>query len=293
MANYSVSLVLDAKAELGEGVCWDWRSQVLYWVDINRYELHVFDPETNSDRSINVGEYIGTVAPRAGGGLVLGLQHRIVSCDLDTGEMVTLCSLEADRENNRINDGKCGPDGRFWVGTMDLDCQEGAGGFYCVDTDYTMRTILRSVGISNGLCWRSDHSILYYIDLLTRKIDAFDFDAGAGTCANRRPVVDFGDNPGSPDGMNIDAEDKLWVASFGGGCVMRWDPDTGELMQTIELPVTNVTNCAFGGRELDRLYISTARVLRTEEDLAKEPLAGGLFVAEPGVRGVRAFEYGG
>jgi sugar lactone lactonase YvrE len=134
---------------------------------------------------------------------------------------------------------------------------------------------------------------MYYIDTPTLEVSAFDYDIETGTISNRRAAATIPEGYGRPDGMAIDVEGMLWVAVWGSGEVSRWDPRSGEMLQTISVPATNVTACAFGGPDLDQLYITTARIRLDEQALAEQPYAGGLFKAWPGVRGVETYEFAG
>ncbi len=286
----TADLVLDARALLGEGALWEARRGRLLWVDILGKSLHLFDPDAGVDRALDVGQFIGTVVPRRSGGLVVALYDGLAALDPETGQLTFLADPEADRPDNRFNDGKCDPAGRFWAGTMSMKREAGAAGLYVLETDGTVRRALTGVTTSNGLAWSADARTLYYIDTRLKRVDAFDYDLAAGSIANRRPVIRIPEADGRPDGMTIDAEDMLWVAHWEGGRVTRWDPASGALLQTIRVPVARVTSCAFGGPALDTLYITTAR---PDSPDPAQPHAGGLFAARPGVRGVPAFAYGG
>jgi sugar lactone lactonase YvrE len=289
----AAELILDARAELGEGALWDARRQVLYWVDILKNALHVYDPLAQTDRVIDVGQYVGTVVPRRAGGVMLALQHGFASLDLETEELHLIHDPEPHLPGNRFNDGKCDPAGRFWAGTMALDFTPKAGSLYCMEPDLSVRQVLRDVTISNGIVWSLDRATMYYIDTPTRQVDAFDYDVETGQIGNRRVVVRVPEAMGSPDGMAIDREGMLWVAQWEGYGVSRWDPATGRLLQRVDLPVGQVTSCAFGGENLNQLYITTGRVELSAEQLKAQPLAGGLFWAEVGVTGPPAFEFAG
>lgn len=145
--------------------------------------------------------------------------------------------------------------------------------------------MLSDIAISNGIVWTSDRSTMYYIDSPTRRVDAFDYHPDTGEISNRRTAFEIPDGLGYPDGMSIDAEDRLWVALWNGWSVVRFDPQNGKLLDRIELPVANVTACAFGGPELNELYITTARKGTSDEELEKQPHAGGLFRVKVDVRG--------
>jgi sugar lactone lactonase YvrE len=238
---------------------------------------------------------VGTIVRRASGGCLLALENGFAAFDPDTGELDFLVDPEADLPDNRFNDGKCDPAGRFWAGTMSLSHKPRplTGSLYSLDAEGRVQTHLTGIGVSNGIVWTSDASTMYYIDTVTRCVDAFDFDNQKGEISNRRSIVNVPDELGSPDGMAIDAEDKIWVAFYGGWCVARFDPATGKMVAQIKMPVSNVTACAFGGPDLDLLYITTARQGLDEAALAEQPQAGDLFAAQPGVPGVETPMYAG
>jgi sugar lactone lactonase YvrE len=287
-----VELVLDAKATLGEGAIWHAPGQVLYWVDILAGQVHIFDPASGADRAVEVGQAVGTVVPRKAGGVMVALKHGFGSLDLDSGELRLWADPEADKPANRFNDGKCDPAGRFWAGTM----QEGVpkqGALYVLEADGRVWRALSEVSTSNGLVWSHDHQTMYYIDTRTREVAAFDYDLATGAIANRRAAVTIPPTDGFPDGMTMDAEGMLWVAHWDGGRVTRHNPADGRLLQTLTLPVSRVTSCAFGGPRLDELYITSARTGLADAELAPQPLAGGLFRARPGAVGVPAYEFAG
>ena len=153
--------------------------------------------------------------------------------------------------------------------------------------------MLDSVSISNGIVWTKDKKTMYYNDTPTNTIQGFDYDDKTGNITNRRVVVTIQPGTGSPDGMTIDAEDNLWVALWGGYCVAKFNPRTGELLQKIKVPAPNVSSCAFGGKNLETLYITTARQGMNDDRLKEFPLSGGLFSVKPGVHGVPAGFYKG
>ena len=291
----TAELALDAQAQLGEGAIWHAQAQRLYWVDIVKGEVHIYDPHSGADWMIDVGQSVGTVVPRQKGGLMVAVKAGFASLDLESGALTVVASPEPDLPMNRFNDGKCDPAGRFWAGTMDTvnPVLPGAGSLYCLDADHKVRRAVSPVAISNGLAWSADKATFYFIDSLAQSVDAFDYDDETGEIRNRRTVISIAKETGLPDGMTIDAEGMLWVALWGTGRVGRWNPADGKLVQSVEVPASQTTACAFGGPNLDELYITSARVGLNAAALAGEPHAGGLFRARPGVRGVEAFEFAG
>ena len=288
-----VELRLDAHAIVGEGPIWDDEAQVLYWVDIMANTLHVFDPVKNEDRTFDVGQHVGTVVPRAAGGVMLALYQGFAAFDLRTQTLTLIHDPEAHLPDNRFNDGKCDPAGRLWAGTMAYQNQTTQGSLYCLNTDLSVKKMRGDIGISNGLAWSLDHSTMYYIDSVTYMVKAYDYDLATGDIQNERTIIRVPKEVGLPDGMTIDSEGMLWVAHFGGGRVCRWHPERGEILQTIFLPASQITACAFGDKDLDTLYITSAAVRLSEEALQREPQAGGLFSVKPGCRGVKAFKFAG
>ena len=283
-------LILDAKAMLGEGSIWHPEEKKLYWVDIEGKLLHIYDPATGKDRALPVSSRIGTVVPVKKGGALVALQNGIHKIETKTGKLTFLVAPFTDT-GLRFNDGKCDPSGRFWVGTLAMDSRRRGAVLYRMDSDKSIRVMLDSVSISNGIVWTKDKKTMYYNDTPTGTVQAFDYDDKTGNISNRRVVIRIPRGGGGPDGMSIDAEDKLWIALWGSGTVCRYDPLTAEKMQTIRVPAPNVSSCAFGGKNFETLYITTARAWVSPDKLKEFPLSGGLFSVKPGVRGVPAFFY--
>lgn len=287
-----VELVLDARAELAEGPVWDARTGRLIWLDIMRGRVHRFDPASGRSETREVGQPVGAAAPAADGAIVLAVRDGFARLDYDSRRIGMIAEVEADRPENRMNDGACDPAGRFWAGTMALDCRRGAGALYRLDPDGGVTTMLRDVTISNGIDWSDDGRVMYFIDSATQRVDAFDFDPERGAMSRRRPIVTVAPESGMPDGLTIDAEGFLWVALWGGGAVHRYSPG-GALDGVIRLPVTHPTKCAFGGPDLTDLFVTTATIALSPDERARQPHAGGLFRARPGIRGRPANVFAG
>jgi sugar lactone lactonase YvrE len=286
-------IVLDAKAKLGEGSIWHPKENKLYWVDIEGKSLHIYDPVTNKDKEFALGSRVGTVVPIESGGALVALQSGIHKIDTKTGKLTFISNPLPDTVNLRFNDGKCDPAGRFWIGTLAMDSRRRGAVLWRMDKDKSLHLMLDSVSISNGIVWTADRKTMYYNDTPTGTIQGFDYDDKTGEISNRRVVVRIARGGGSPDGMTIDADGNLWVALWGSGSVGKFDPRTGQLPQKIIVPAPNVSSCAFGGKNLETLYITTARAWVSEEKLKEFPLSGGLFAVKPGVRGVPAEFYKG
>ncbi len=285
MSATTVELVCEAKAELGEGPIWDYRRGLLFWVDIRGRVIHAYDPAAGRDRIIEAGQEVGCVALRGNGGLVLAGRDGFADLDIESDRITPLLHPERHLPGNRFNDGKVDPRGRFWAGTMNTEAQQGKGALYCLFPDFSLRTMLTGVSISNGMAWTADEKTFYYIDTPTQEVAAFDYDAETGDLSSRRAAIRVPPEKGKPDGMTMDTEGMLWVALYGGGAVTRWNPRDGRLLATIEVPAPLVTSCAFAGLRMDELYITTARRGLDPKALADHPLSGGLFRVRPGTRG--------
>lgn len=284
--------ILEANAILGEGPLWDHQRNCLYWVDIPAGKVNIFDPATGTNNEFTVGQDVGTVVADTSGNLMLAVRDGFARLDIDSGEVVMVA--EQKTEGVRFNDGKCDPAGRFWAGTMADDMTDGAGALYCLDSDLTVRRMIDNVTVSNGLVWTLDSKCFYYIDTPTREVAAFDYDIVTGNISNRKTAITVEEKLGFPDGMAIDEEDMVWIAHWGGGRVTRWNPKTGKLLETIQVPHTSlVTACAFGGPELNELFITTATVDLTEDQRRSQTLAGSIFHVQLDIKGVPAFCFKG
>ncbi|MBA2481848.1 MAG: SMP-30/gluconolactonase/LRE family protein [Planctomycetes bacterium] len=288
---FEADLVLDAHATLGEGPLWSERERVLYWVDILAHRVHRYDPATAENRTCQLDAPPGVVVERTRGGLAMGWKRGFAGLDFASGAVDTWCHPEADRPQNRLNDGKCDPAGRFWSGSESPDK---SGGFHRLDADHRATTMLTGIGCSNGLAWTADGLTMYYIDTVTAEIAAFPFDPERGTLGERRVTIAVDTKEhGWPDGMCIDAEGTLWCGHWGGWRINRWDPRTGKLLTTVKLPVSQVTSCAFSGPKLDHLLITTAAAGLSDEAKKRQPHAGGLFRIATGAIGLPSVAFAG
>lgn len=276
--------VWPAQAALGEGPIWIPEEQALYWLDIMAPAIYRYVPETGDRRSWTTQGSIGCIAPREGGGFVAGMGDGIWFLDLEPGKSESIARPEQDRSGNRMNDGKCDAAGRFWVGSMHLAEREPRGALYRLDPDLSAHRLDDGYVITNGPAFSPDGRTLYHTDTLERTIYAFDL-AADGSLSQRRPFVQIPKDQGYPDGMTVDSEGGLWVAHFGGARVTRFMAD-GRPERVVELPASNVTSCAFGGPDLDVLYVTTATKGIDPEFLQTQPLAGGLFELSVGVQGL-------
>ena len=281
--------VLPVAAGLAEGPCWWAEKQVLLWVDIEASRIGLFDPQTGRNHFLHLPAHVGAVVPTSAGDLLLATATGFLRLDPITEAVTLLSDPEADRPGNRFNDGKCDPWGRFWAGTMAYDFEPLAGALWRVNADFSCVRQRQGLTISNGLAWSQDRGALYLIDSPTLNVLAFPL-TNSGEIAGEPSICVHipEDWDAVPDGMCMDAEGMLWIALFGGGCVTRWDPVSGQRLERLALPCRQVTSCCFGGPHLDQLFITTARREMDAAAIKAEPLAGGLFQADVGVKGVPA-----
>jgi sugar lactone lactonase YvrE len=282
----TVAYKIDSK--LGEGAIWNHDTNELYWIDIEGKLLHIFNPKSNQNRSFPTASHIGTVVPKENDEALIALADGIYTINLKTGETTIFSDMKEELIGCRLNDGKCDPSGRLWVGSMNWQQKKGKAKLFNIKKDGVVTTKIDSVTISNGIVWTKNKKTMYYIDTPTSQIKAYDYNNTSGDISNERVVVEIPEELGFPDGMTIDAEDMVWAGMWNGNAVIRFNPKTGEILQKVEIPAHNVTSCAFGGENLETLYVTTAKIDMTNEELEKYPLAGSVFKVNPGVKGVKS-----
>lgn len=300
MLNCDLSIALAYPAVLGECPVWDERHQVLYWIDSLDNKAFIFNPATGENRSFEVGQNIGSLVLRENGNALVGLQDGVYSLDVQTGAMEKMVDPEPDLPGNRLNDAKADAKGRLWIGSM-VTADSGWEGFdtdfrcnlHMIDTNFKSVVKDPEIRLSNGMAWTEDNRIFYYIDSPTQSVYAYDFDLETGNISNRRVVIRIPKSFGICDGMDIDVDGNLWIAHWTGWCVGKWDPRTGELLGTIDIPVCRVASCAFGGPNYDELYIVTAKI-NADKDGRDQPTAGNVYVAKNlGTKGRPFFRFAG
>lgn len=245
-------------AEVGEGPVWSERQGALYWVDIPRGIVRRDVPFADGGAQIELPWSVGAVALRSRGGLVFaGAAGFGLINDLAEPWEYTLDAPFA-RSGYRMNDGKCDPAGRFWVGGTAVDFARGQGALHVVDESWQVRTELTGLTLPNGLDWSPDGTEFYLADTMQHQVFAFDFDLRSGRLGRRRVLIDFGADRGMPDGLTVDAKGSLWIAMWNQGCLLHVRPN-GEVVASIEVPVQHPSSCAFGGAEYDILFVTSAR----------------------------------
>lgn len=259
-------------------------SDGLRLVDMLAGDIVALDGDGAVRERLRVGGVAAALRPRRDGGLVVAVERGFALIDAG-GNVEPLPEVWSD-PSVRMNDGATDPDGRFYCGSMAYDMTPGAGALYRLDAGGGVTVVMQSVTCSNGLAWSPDGTTAYYVDSLTYRIDAFDYD---GELTNRRPFATVDESQGMPDGLTVDREGGVWVTFWGGSAVRRFGPG-GAVDEVLELPVTQVTACTFGGPALDELYITTSR---QEVPEGEQPEAGSVYRARPGVSGLPAAPFAG
>jgi D-xylonolactonase len=281
--NQQCRLVWPLEAELGEGPIWIPREQALWFVDIKQGMLHRYHPASDDRRSLAVGGQPSFIVPVDGGSLLVGNLDALRLLENDRlGSPIARVDMPS---HNRTNDGCVDPAGRLWFGTMDDDHRRPTGAVYMFDGNELTR-VGGECMITNGPAVSADGDTLYHVDTVGRAIWRFDISAGP-ELGNGELFVRIEPQDGAPDGVTLDSDGCLWVALWGGWQVRRYAPD-GELLATISVPSAQVTKVAFGGKDLTTGYVTTARIGLGESELAKQPLAGGLFAFDAPAPGVAA-----
>ncbi len=281
------SLLYKCDCILGEGAFWHELRQSFFWVDIEGKRLHERSEKKGNANFWQFQHRPSMIALNTRGQMVIAFQSGLAQVDLNTGNVHWLLAIEKDNPGIRTNDGAVDPAGRLWIGTMDVNFKEGNGALHCIGKDFSLTKKVEGLTIPNGLVWSLDGRTMYHIDSPTKKAQAYSFDSKTGEIVFERTAVTIQLGGGAPDGMCMDEDGMLWIAQWDGFGVYRWDPLTGKLLDKIEVPVPQVSSCAFGGPDFDQLFITTARENFSAENLKKYPDSGSVYVARPGVRGTK------
>lgn len=277
MPDATASLLIDTRSELGEGPIWT-SGGLLLWVDIEGGLVHSWEPATEVKREWAMGEMVGAVLPTQGTEYIVALESGLALFDPQTGSTLLLGVLENSDPQMRFNDGKCDPQGNLWIGTMNKNAREPVGELYKVGPDLKSISMIRNTTVSNGMAWSADQKYFYYIDSATYELRVFEYDKKRALISRGRSLYTIPRDFGAADGMAIDSEGMLWIAHWGGHAVRRWDPASGNVLQTIKVPAPHVTSCCFGGADLSTLFITTARSGLSDKQLEEYPMSGSVFV---------------
>lgn len=271
-------VILENVANLGEGPVWDSKNSVLYFVDIDGCTLLSYDYKSDKCCSIPAPGRISTaLLCETPGRIICSIENHLYIFEAETTRFIPFMENIYETDGTiRFNDGKCDTRGRLYVGTMD-GVGKSRGKLFKIDVNKAIEICDENIAISNGLAFAGKY--LYYIDSTTGFLWRYDYDIETGCLQNKTAFIDYREEKGGFDGMTIDRDGNLWIASWGGFSVSKYNSATGKKLDMIELPVPNVTSCEFGGDNMNILFITTAG--GTNENMKKDyPLAGSLFAVE-------------
>lgn len=266
----------DIRCQLGEGPLWSARENAIYWVDILGQALHRVSLADDALNSWAMPEKICWVVERRNRpGFIAGFQSGFAELNLDPLTIRPIVDPEPALPDNRLNDAKVDHLGRIWAGTMDCDIRTATGSLYCLDRNFKVSTHDSDYLVANGPAFGPQHDCLYHTDTGRGVVYRFEL-TPEGNIVDKTVFVKFPKGWGAPDGMTVDAEGCLWIAHWGGARVSRFTPE-GKLDRDVKLPASQITSCVFAGENLDRMFVTSAAVDRSDE-----PLAGALFEIDPG-----------
>lgn len=285
-----IECVVEARALLDEGACWDPEAQCLWWLDIWSRVIHCYVPGTGRSQTFHAPRMPGCLAVRKEGGLVLAMGDGFHFFDPSQGTFRSIVDVEANIPETRMNDGKTDRQGRFWSGSV-FEAQGHApqpiASLFRLNADHECCKAAEGFTCSNGLAWSSDSRTLYFTDSSTPYVWAWDFDLPTAQMDRKRVFIDLSSQQAIGEGATVDMDGCYWLTLPFKGKVRRYDPN-GRLMRTIELPVDTPTCCEFGGPELDVLYVTTATLRHAPSELQRQPWAGGLLAMDVRARGLPA-----
>lgn len=284
----AIECVVQCADILGEVPRWCERTQKLWWVDVRRPALQSYEPATKhyAAQRLPPDMVTGSMSLREQGGFLLATVNGIFTFDPTSGQApACIAHPEKGREGIRLNDGRSDRRGRFWVGSMHDTLREPFGTLYRVDPDHSVHPMLSDFVLPNSITWSPDDRVMYFADTHRQMVWCFDYDIDSGSISNRRVFKDWTHQKGRPDGAVVDAEGFLWTCMVATGHLVRQAPD-GQVVRTIQLPVTNPTCPAFGGEGLKTLFITSHSQRFTHEEQVREPLAGALLALDVGVSGL-------
>lgn len=274
MNDVTIANVLATRARLGECPVWDAERQQLFFVDVYNHRVHQFDPTTGRDRYFDTGDIVSAIVLAGEDRLLIALSDRIALLHLQSGEVEVLKQIQFPYSNTRFNDGKCDSQGRFWIGSISEAAEQAE--LYRYDPDGSLQVMATGLTISNGLGWSPDESTFYLTDSAKHIIYAYDYEAETGNIRDRRVFIDLTQEGVEPDGLAIDTQGNLWSALWNGWCIACFNPAGAELLR-VKLPVQRPTSVAFGGPNLTELYITSASIGLSQQDIQREIEAGDLF----------------
>lgn len=281
----TAELVVDCKNHHGEAIQWNADDGCVWWSDIEGRCLWSYEVASSRATEHPMPDRVCCFAPRRSGGFIVAFADRVSLFNMESGREQKLFDFEPHNFNTRTNDGRTDRQGRLIVGGMNEGTGAADSTVIQIDQNLEAKVIIEGVSCANSTCFSVDGKTLFFADTPDKEIVAYDYDTSTGDVSNKRVHCSFANEPGLPDGSCVDAKGGVWNAEWEGRRVVRINPD-GEIDQVIDVPVWKPTCCAFGGPDLDTLFITTSCLFSDEQVLSDEPHSGGLFAVKPGIRGV-------
>ncbi len=289
---YEISCLVDCRCRLGESLVWDAAGGRLLWADITARRIHAYTLASEDHVVWDFSSEVGAFGLCADGRLVVGLRDGVSLFDPASGALEALAAIEADLPHTRLNDGKVGPDGAFWIGSMDdRPERQPIAALYRVSADGACARKVDGLMVSNGLAWSADARRMFHSDSTANRIDIWDFDPANGAMSGRRSFAEPTAEQGRPDGAATDVKGGYWSAGVSAGRLNRFSP-TGEVIESIPLPVPAPTMCAFGGEDMRTLFVTSLCDGRPAELIARYPLSGSILMLRVDVEGVPVGQFG-
>lgn len=282
--------IIPSQCALGEGPIWDDQRQQIFWVDILGNTVHRADENGQNPNTFQTPDYVSNIfLTEEGEEMILCLPDAFYLWNPESNQLKKWVEMPDYDQEVRTNDGFCDVHGNLWIGTMALSEKPGLGKLYVLDTNMNWHVMLDQTSISNGIRCLPDGETYYYIDTPTQLIREFKFDPDTVTWEFVRNVIDIPAEKGHPDGMSMDEQGRLWVSLWNGYGVVCVDPESGEIIDRIEVAAPQVSANIFGGKDGDQLFITTARKLLADDILEQYPLTGDLFHVSMNVRGGQTY----
>ena len=282
-----VELLDDCNNSLGEGITYSSSNNNLYWLDIgNVSKLYSLDLSSNKKEIFELPEIVTATSIKSQNELILATTNGLKLFNTSNKKFESVVNIENQQSLTRSNDGASDALGRFWFGTMQnnfdkngngIPIKENIGKLYKVDTNKKISVIEEGLGIPNTFVWSPDNKHFYFTDTLNGTILSYNFELESGELSNKKNFATF--DRGHPDGSTIDTDGCVWNCRWGGSCIVRFTP-SGKVDQIIEMPVQNITNCVFGGKDMKTLFITTA------SNDNKSNLDGSLFSINLNYQGI-------
>lgn len=292
MEAWKAELFLKAENELGEGPEWNPANQLLSWVDILLKKFHYIHLPSHQHQAIDVENVIGFAIPTTQKNLyITGQLDELRMLDIESSKSKLMKIIPENKKLNRFNDAKCDKAGRLFAGTTTDDFKNAPGAFYRIENDFKVHKVLSNIGCSNGLCWSADSKRFYYIDTVSLKLRAYDYNLETGIFSNEAVLLEYPKENGFLDGMTIDGEGKLWIAIWGGSKVIRFCPIQKKIIGQIAVNAKQPTSVVFAGKNLEKLFITSARVGVDKAVIKSNPEEGALFVVETKIQGAQNYPF--